>query len=87
MLTLEVFTAVVVYPLLVFLLVEIFVGIIWGEIDMFGFICAVLSAVNVFVGITEIYKPEPNQYWIALHLSMAWLVALIAIKDIVSESK
>jgi len=34
MLNLEVFTAVVVYPLLVFLLVEIFVGIIWGEIEM-----------------------------------------------------
>ena len=87
MLNLEVFTAVVVYPLLVFLLVEIFVGIIWGEIDMFGFICAVLSAVNVFVGITEIYKPEPNQYWIALNFSVAWLVALTAIKDIVGESK
>ena len=54
---------------------------------MFGFICAVLSAVNVFVGITEIYKSEPNQYWIALNFSMAWLVALTAIKDIVSESK
>ena len=54
---------------------------------MFGFICAVISAVNVFVGITEIYKPEPNQYWIALNLSMAWLVALAAIKDIVGESK
>jgi len=54
---------------------------------MFGFICVVLSAVNVFVGITEIYKPEPNQYWIALNLSMAWLLALTAIKDIVGESR
>jgi ABC-type uncharacterized transport system permease subunit len=32
-------------------------------------------------------KPEPNQYWIALNFSMAWLVALAAIKDIVDESK
>ena len=54
---------------------------------MFGFICVVISAVNLFFGITGIYEPDPNQYWIALHLSMAWLVALIAIKDIVSESK
>ena len=87
MLNLEVFTALVVYPLLVFLLVEIFVRIIWGENNMFGFICAVLSAVNLFVGITGIYEPDPNQYWIALNFSMAWLVALTAIKDIVSESK
>jgi hypothetical protein len=28
---------------------------------MFGFICVVISAANVFFGITEIYKPEPNQ--------------------------
>ena len=54
---------------------------------MFGLICVVISAANVFVGITEIYKPEPNQYWIALNFSVAWLVALTAIKDIVSESK
>ena len=54
---------------------------------MFGFICAVISAANVFFGITGIYEPDPNQYWIALHFSMAWLVALAAIKDIVSESK
>ena len=54
---------------------------------MFGFICVVLSAVNVFFGITEIYKPEPNQYWIAFHFSMTWLLALNAIKDIVDESK
>ena len=48
---------------------------------MFGFICAVLSAVNLFFGITGIYEPDPNQYWIALNFSMAWLVALAAIKD------
>jgi hypothetical protein len=56
---------------------------------MFGFICAVLSAVNLFFGITGIYEPDPdpNQYWIALNFSMAWLVALAAIKDIVDESK
>ena len=54
---------------------------------MFGFICVVISAVNLFFGITEIYKPEPNQVLIALNLSAAWLAALTAIKDIVSESK
>ena len=54
---------------------------------MFGFICAVLSAVNVFVGITEIYKPEPNQVLIALNLYAAWLAALTAIKDFIVESK
>ena len=54
---------------------------------MFGLIWVVISAANLFFGITEIYKPEPNQYWIALNLSMAWLLALTAIKDIVDESK
>jgi len=54
---------------------------------MFGFICAVLSAVNVFFGITEIYKPEPNQYWIAFHFSMTWLCALNAIEGFIKESK
>ena len=45
----------------------------------FGFIWAVLSAVHIFFGITGIYKPEPNQYWIAIHLSLAWLYAFVAI--------
>ena len=54
---------------------------------MFGLIWVVISAANLFFGITEIYKPEPNQYWIALNLSVAWLLALTTIKDIVDESK
>tara|TARA_R110000823_G_scaffold306152_1_gene428445 strand:- start:144 stop:320 length:177 start_codon:yes stop_codon:yes gene_type:complete len=58
---------------------------------MFGFICAVLSAVlsavNVFFGITEIYKPDPNQYWIVFHFSMAWILALTAIEGFIKESK
>ncbi len=54
---------------------------------MFGFICVVISAVNLFFGITGIYEPDPNQYWIALNFSAAWLAALAAIKDIVDESK
>ncbi len=54
---------------------------------MFGFICAVLSAVNVFFGITEIYKPDPNQYWIVFHFSMAWILALNAIEGFIKESK
>jgi phosphatidylserine synthase len=52
---------------------------------MLGFICATLSAVNLFFGITGIYKPDPNQYLIALNFSMAWLVALAAIKDILDH--
>ena len=54
---------------------------------MFGFICAILSAVNVFFGITGIYGPDPNQYWIAFHFSMAWLLALTAIEGFIKESK
>lgn len=54
---------------------------------MFVFICAVLSAGHLFFGITGIYKPDPNQYLIALNFSMAWLLALAAIKCIVEESK
>ncbi len=54
---------------------------------MFGFICAILSAVNVFYGITGIYEPDPNQYWIAFHFSMAWLLALTAIEGFIKESK
>ena len=53
---------------------------------MFGFICAILSAVNVFFGITEIYEPDPNQYWIAFHFSMAWLLALVTIEYFIDES-
>jgi hypothetical protein len=54
---------------------------------MFGLICVVISAANLFFGITEIYKPEPNQVLIALGLSAAWLAALTAIKDFIEESK